>query len=104
MRDKPVDFVVSTFMHQAHPFAAAILYATPNDVVKIARDLGFSIKDGARTKDLMLDYVARNLLCALSHAATIEVVYAALAAAKAPASADMIREAIQAIEDKEPTR
>jgi len=48
-----------------------------------------------------VEQVARQLLIEIAHEADIDIVYAALAACKAPDSPDMIKEGLQAVRDRQ---
>ena len=94
MSNKPVDLVVSTKMHEA---VAALA-----DAERIIRMIG-DRTDIPTIMDLQggREMLARSLLCKISHECGIEIVLAALAAVKAPATLADIAEGMQAVRDRQ---
>jgi len=90
---KPVDLVVANIMHEA----VSLL-----DVTNLLTDILAQTK-GKRSKEdkMILDAVARKLLCSISHECSIATVLAALEAIKAPSTLAMISEGLQAVKDKQ---
>lgn len=95
---KPVDLIVANVMHEASdalPAAEAIRRRFDDMIRAAPGGVAQSMPPLPDTND----EIARGLACRLAHQASLSVVYGMLAAAGAPASAEMIREGLQAVKD-----
>ena len=91
---KPVDLIVANVMHEVADELRRV-QAIVDDLTKKAG----MIQSVQPPFDQIYRDVARSLLCNISHDADLSVVFSALAACKAPATAEMISEGLQAVQD-----
>jgi hypothetical protein len=102
MSNKPVDIVVATLVHELVAIIDGNNKIT-NDLIELLGSITGKKPDRPRVElqPDMLNQVARRMLCTLAHETTMPVVFAALKAATAPSSVDDIKEAIQAVRDRQ---
>ena len=96
---KPIDLIVANAMHDA---VASLHAADPLIEALMAEAKRRNIElPPAPKPSLNADNMARDLLCKIAHDADISKVFAALKAVGAPDTADMIREGVQAVKDRQ---
>jgi hypothetical protein len=95
---KPVDLIVANIMHEANSLNITdkVLLDTLEQVA--GRRPPASVAKTARA--VLLEQIARKLLCEIAHGAPMVGVFKALAAVKAPSSIADIEDGMQAVQDR----
>jgi hypothetical protein len=104
MSGKPIDLIVANIMHESHAVVSDF-HARVDHLRRVAKLAGYDadINELGFHGGTIADEIARKLLCQIAHDARIADIYVALASVKAPASAEMIKEGLQAVKDRQAT-
>lgn len=99
---KPIDLIVANIMHDAFDLIQAAM-AARDQALDLVKKHGLDPAQFKLDMPNTAEQIARKLLCEIAHEAPVSDVYTALASVKAPSSADLISEGLQAIKDRQPT-